>query len=420
MVETAAGPLREWSRSGAMALTGWPDRDPLGPPDGLPRRLRTLAEHLGVVTQGIGRQLCIDPLALLTERAALLGLGRRGTISCGGNSHMLRAADGWLALSLARSSDAALLPAWLESEPKGVLQEGSDSGTIWEWVAEQVALRSATELEGRAALLGLPVGVLGSRGLGEAEAKAWRGLPVVGKSLGVAPPRSVEDLVVVDLSSLWAGPLCSRILDMVGARVIKVESRSRPDGARSGQPGFFDLMNAGKESVCLDLGRPEGAEALRALLGSADVVIEASRPRALAQMGVDAEALGRHGPQVWVSITGYGRDGEDGVRVALGDDAAVAGGLVAWSEGMPLFCADAIADPCTGLVAAAAAAEALASGGRWLIDVPMVAVAAELAGPTLDAAGVEALEPPPPSWRGRASALGAHNDRLLSFLPQWE
>ena len=82
----------------------------------------------------------------------------------------------------------------------------------------------------------------------------------------------------------------------------------------------------------------------------ADVVLEASRPRALAQFGIDAEALttgtpdGR-GPQAWVSITGYGRTGDEANRVAFGDDAAAAGGLVSWTDGEPLFCADAVADP---------------------------------------------------------------------------
>ena len=76
----------------------------------------------------------------------------------------------------------------------------------------------------------------------------------------------------------------------------------------------------------------------------------------------------------WVSITGYGREGSAAELVAFGDDAAVAGGLVAADgAGGPVFCADAVADPLTGLYAAAAA---LAVEGGALVSVPMVGVAA--------------------------------------------
>ena len=92
-----------------------------------------------------------------------------------------------------------------------------------------------------------------------------------------------------------------------------------------------------------------------------------------------------NGPQVWISITGHGRRDGGGQRVAFGDDAAVAGGLVVWDERGPCFCADAIADPVTGVTAATAALTALNTGRRWLLDIAMSDVAADLAGPTLDA-----------------------------------
>jgi crotonobetainyl-CoA:carnitine CoA-transferase CaiB-like acyl-CoA transferase len=263
-------------------------------------------------------------------------------------------------------------------------------------------------LEERAALLGLPLGVLPEAPpVPTVPPSTFADLPLTARSLGEAPRRSLTDLMVVDLSSLWAGPLCGRILADAGAMVVKVESASRPDGARRGPPAFFDLMNAGKASVAVDLRSSDGVSALAGLLRRADVVIEGSRPRALEQLGIEAAALVADGPQVWVSITGHGREGAAAQRVAFGDDAAVAGGLVAWSDDQPCFCADAVADPCSGLVAAAAALDALAAGGRWLVDVAMARVAAHLAGPTLPVDG-EVAEPParPPS-RGAARALGA-------------
>jgi crotonobetainyl-CoA:carnitine CoA-transferase CaiB-like acyl-CoA transferase len=107
--------------------------------------------------------------------------------------------------------------------------------------------------------------------------------------------------------------------------------------------------------VALDLDEPGGRAALRALVRAADVVIEASRPRALESLGVGAETvMTDRRPRTWVRITGHGRTAGAN-RVAFGDDAAVAGGLVAWDAHGPVFAGDAIADPLTGLFAAAPA-----------------------------------------------------------------
>ena len=90
---------------------------------------------------------------------------------------------------------------------------------------------------------------------------------------------------------------------------MKVESVHRPDGARRGPPAFYARLHGGHESVVLDFRSPAGRHDLEQLLGSADVVIEASRPRALEQLGIDAAAIVAAGPDVWVSITGHGRHG---------------------------------------------------------------------------------------------------------------
>ncbi len=407
-------PVSAWASRGAMALTGWPELPGLGPPEALVARLDEVAQRLALTTAALGHEVAIDPVALLTERAALAGLTRGGTTSCGGGTRLLAGADGWMAVSLARASDVGLVPAWLELEASA--WPGSPVGAdedLWTQVRRGVAARPVGELEARAILLGMPVGVLPAGEAGLAGVEGLAGLSVRADDLGDAPARSLDGLLVVDLSSLWAGPLCGRILADAGATVVKVESVSRPDGARSGPPDFFDLMNAGKASVGVHLDRPEGLRSFGRLLARADVVIEASRPRALEQLGLDAATLGRDGPQVWMSITGHGRVGAGRERVAFGDDAAIAGGLVAWHDGQPCFCADAVADPCTGLVAAAAVVTALAEGGRWLLDVAMARVAAHLAGPTLDASAVTQVAPSRPPARGRARDLGADDARFL-------
>jgi crotonobetainyl-CoA:carnitine CoA-transferase CaiB-like acyl-CoA transferase len=158
--------------------------------------------------------------------------------------------------------------------------------------------------------------------------------------------------------------------------VIKVESKTRPDGARKGPAEFFDLMHAGKEVASIDFTE----EALRDLLLEADVVVEGSRPRALEQLGIDAREIVQHGPRVWLSITGHGRGDPQRNWVGFGDDAAVAGGLVAWWRETPCFVGDAIADPLTGIAGAVAVRDALRQGGRWLIDCNLAGVAAYVVG----------------------------------------
>ena len=346
-----------------MALTGWPD-EPLGPPRGLVDGMERLARPFPG----------LDALALLGERAALMGLWRRGATSCGGSCRLLPCADEFVAVSLPRDEDREMVPAWLELDTAP-----ASTPAVWSTVASRLRDGDPHVLTERAKLLGLPISRVG-------EAAGLRSRPgVLPVSLGDASPRpGPAGALVIDLSALWAGPLCGDLL--AGATVIKVESTQRPDGARRGTREFFDLLNGRKRSVALDLQDRRGVRILHELVQQADIVIEASRPRALAQFGLDGPQVvqaDEHGPQIWISITGYGRSGDDANRVAFGDDAAAAGGLVTWTDDGPLFCADAIADPLTGVTAAGACLHALASGGRWLLDVSMAAVSAELAGPTL-------------------------------------
>ena len=237
---------------------------------------------------------------------------------------------------------------------------------------------------------------------------------------GTGPPcPDLSDLLVVDLSSLWAGPLAGGLLQRAGARVVKVESASRPDGARQGSAGFYRSLNAGKRSLTVDLGSTPGRLRLTETLARADVVISASRPRALHQLGVDPMGLVRdRGPRVWLSITGYGAKGPDRDRVAFGDDAAAAGGLVCWDGREPCFCGDAIADPLAGLASTVAVLEALRRGDRWMIEVSMADVAAGLAGPPLSVHGLVAEDPSPPSVRGRGGVadFGADTDAVVAEL----
>ena len=246
--------VARWAASGCMFLTGPPDSPGLGPPAPLVPELAALAEHVERGAVAVGGVLRLDPLERLTERAGALGLIRRGRTSCGGATRLLRTADGWIALSLARPDDVDLVPAWLESEV---------DDAAWDAIARSVASKRA----GRARPAAVSWSACRSRCSPAARERERPPVTsrhrlrrfVVPSHAGRRPSPSacaVDDTVVVDLSSLWAGPLCGALLAECGCRVVKVESTRRPDGARGGSPAFFDRMNARKRSVALDLHTP--------------------------------------------------------------------------------------------------------------------------------------------------------------------
>ena len=298
----------------------------------------------------------VDLPTALFLRARLAGLPRPGRTSAGGSCRLLRTADGWAAVNLARPDDHASLPALL-----ALLDTRDDD------LAGGALRTTAHRLADAAQTVGVAAAALGSaRG---------RRPPVRSVPQGERLPRPLAGLRVLDLSALWAGPLCAKLLGLAGAHVTKVESTVRPDGARWGSPGFYRWLHEGHDSVVLDFASGALAEAV----DRADIVIEASRPRALRRLGVKAEEfLSARPGRVWVGLTGYGRDDD---RIAFGDDAAVAGGLVGRdAHGDPVFLGDALADPVTGLFAAHAVVRSLAAGGGELLCVSMAACAALLAG----------------------------------------
>lgn len=412
-------PALAWAHSGLMKLTG----QPAGPPRMCPAPLASCADGVLAALAALAPPGVLEGLrgaSLLAERAALMGLQRRGGISPGGACRLYPAADGWIALNLARDDDWSLLPAWLELDGETPAPES---------LPQFILARRQDELVERGRLLGIAVAADRPP---DAEEQPWFSIVAEGpgREPSVRPPR------VLDLSSLWAGPLCGHLLQRMGAEVIKLESPRRPDGARQGNAAFFDLLNAGKRCVAADPGSTEGLRVWRALLASADIVIEGSRPRALRQLGIDAEALVRERPGLcWISLSGYGRGEPRENWIAYGDDAAVAAGLSSLmhqATGEHLICGDAIADPLTGLHAALAAWAAYQSGQSRLIalalrdvvahglqfELPRAAQAlrqrqAEWTAMAL-AAGVR--EPQPRQAPRPAPALGADTAAALSEL----
>jgi crotonobetainyl-CoA:carnitine CoA-transferase CaiB-like acyl-CoA transferase len=343
----------DWAQSGVVALTGHPDGPPLVPPGRAASFAREVSSRLAAATT-----IAVDGAKLLSERAAFTGHHRHGTTSAGGACRLLPTADGWAAISCARPDDPLLLGALVGET---LLQDP------WPAVAAWLGEHTGDELVERAGPLGLAAGPVR--------------LPQVARKPAPQPNRPAEGLLVVDFSALWAGPLCAHLLGLAGADVVKVETPQRPDGARRGNADFYRLLHAGHRAVALDPETLAGRAALAGLVEAADIVIEASRPRALARFGLDAEAAVDAGT-TWVSITAYGREVD---RIGFGDDVAAASGLVAYDQdGTPLFCGDALADPLTGLVAAELALSAPAGA---LVEVTMSeVVASTLSGNTPTAA----------------------------------
>lgn len=308
---------------------------------------------------GSGQIARLTGSTLLGERGYLNGYRVPGDRSAGGGCRLFKTANGPVALNLSRQDDRALLPALFGSD---TLQP--DDGAS---IAAHMATADSLELVARGREMGLAIAAVNEPGGGGPAIDCPA--PTVGQKAPARPP------LVVDMSALWAGPLAGHLLWLAGAQVIKVENPHRPDGMRRGTSPFFALLNQGKRSVALDIRQSADRDALLALLARSDIVIESTRPRALLQLGIDADKLVRERPGLtWVSITGHGIQGTAGHWVGFGDDCSVAGGLtaaMARTTGQMAFAGDAVADPLTGIMAALAAYETYRQGrgGRYFLSM---------------------------------------------------
>jgi hypothetical protein len=334
----------------ALPLARWADR-----------QLRLLTEETG--SERIAR---LDGSTILGERGSNNGFVISGRVSAGpGGSRLLRTRDGgWFALTLLRAEDRELLPALFLGEALDI----NDNAAI----ASAVARHDCADLLSRGRDLGLPV----------ASADETPASPPV-SVIAAGPHRRRESgalPLVIDLSAIWAGPLAGHLLWLAGAEVVKIESPRRPDLIRRDDPSTFDLINQGKANVAIDLSNEAERRALVELIRRADMVIESSRPRALVQLGVDADSLVRETPGlVWLSVTGHGATGEPANWAGIGHDCGVAAGLgraLAEAAGEIGYVGDAVADPLTGITAAIEGWRAFRAGDARRIGFAMSAIAA--------------------------------------------
>lgn len=191
------------------------------------------------------------------------------------------------------------------------------------------------------------------------------------------PPAAGRPLAgarVVDLTSMWAGPLATQLLAQAGAQVDTIEGSCRPDGLR-GTPAMFEWLAAGKRRHDLDLRRADGRARMLDLVADADVVVESFSPRVLPNLGIDLSALLPVNPEVLVvSMPAFAPSTPEQDWVAYGTGVHAASGLGVDGDGRAWAPSVTYPDPLGGLAAFATICAARASGvrGRRIV-VPLEA-----------------------------------------------
>jgi alpha-methylacyl-CoA racemase len=177
---------------------------------------------------------------------------------------------------------------------------------------------------------------------------------------------------ILDFTGLFPGPLATRLLADLGATVIKVE-RPGGDPMRATEPivngssAQFQALNRGKQSIVIDLGRPGGAELVRDIASSVEVIIESFRPGVADRLGIGYETL-RIGHQslVYASLTGYGPDHAHRARAAHDINALAQSGIAAAGadeSDTPRHSGALVADASLAALAATAVVAALYRAG---------------------------------------------------------
>src|SRR3990170_689514 len=189
-------------------------------------------------------------------------------------------------------------------------------------------------------------------------------------------PLPLEGVFIVDLTHVYAGPTCTRILADLGAEVVKVEAVQRIDITRNliyadNDPGsepwnrtcYYNVRNAGKRSVTLDLSSEKGHALLTQVIAHADVLAESFSPRVMAGFGLDYESVRRVKPDIiMISLSGYGQTGpfRDWVAYGMGlEPASGVSQLTGYRGGPPLRTGISFTDPLSGILAAGAVLAAL-------------------------------------------------------------
>lgn len=224
--------------------------------------------------------------------------------------------------------------------------------------------------------------------------------PLVGSGDPPVGSRPLDGIRVADFSWVWAGPYCALQLAHLGADVIKVESRERPDLGRRlpvyppdvepglNRSGYFNQWGQGKRSFGLDLSRPGAIDLAKRLVAECDVAIENFATGVMDRLGLGWEVLRQINPRlVMASLSGYGQTGPWRSYMAYGPATPPLAGLSAltgYRGGAPREVGISIGDPAAGITAAAGICAALVarerSGRGQYLDVSLWEATAILTG----------------------------------------
>jgi crotonobetainyl-CoA:carnitine CoA-transferase CaiB-like acyl-CoA transferase len=195
---------------------------------------------------------------------------------------------------------------------------------------------------------------------------------------------------VLDVTNVLAGPFCSYQLALLGAEVIKIEQPGRGDLARmlGADPAAaarlmgasFVAVNAGKQSVTLNLKAPEGKEIFKKFVLISHVVLENFRPKVMKRLQLGYEVLSKINPRiVYCAVSGFGQDGPLAMRPAYDQVIQGISGVMSVTgdaQSAPLRVGYPVCDTVGGITAAlavcAALVDARVSGRGRMIDVSML------------------------------------------------
>jgi len=255
--------------------------------------------------------------------------------------------------------------------------------------------------------------------------------PPPGWSASAPSDGPLQGVRVLDLATIYAGPLAAQLLGDFGADVVKVEHPRRPDGLRGHGPQkdgtglWWKMLSRNKRTVGIDLSDPAGAALLLRLAARADVIIESFRPGTMERWGLGFAELSQANPGlVFVRVSGFGQTGPYASRPGFGTLIEAMSGFAAMTgeaSGPPVLPPFGLADGIAGITAAMAALLALyhrdASGGAGqVVDLSVLEPLIMVLGPQPTAYD---LLGEVPQRHGNRSANNAPRNTYLTADGRW-
>jgi crotonobetainyl-CoA:carnitine CoA-transferase CaiB-like acyl-CoA transferase len=196
-------------------------------------------------------------------------------------------------------------------------------------------------------------------------------------------PKALDDVRIVDLTRVIAGPFSTMLLADMGAEVIKIELPGRGDDGRYGYPTVegvpvaFLALNRNKKGITLDIRKPRGAEIFRQLVAGADVVVENFSAGTMQKWGLGYETLASTNERlIYAALSGFGQTGPYANRTSYDIIAQAMGGLMSLTgsaDGPPMRGGGSLGDFIGGVFASVGILSALhyreRSGRGQMVDV---------------------------------------------------